>query len=113
MSKLSREDVLNIKKALSEGVTHIELSELYGVTKCSITNIATGKTWAHVEGPKPLKTAYDKLGSEIVEDIVSMRSQGVSGVDIAARLGLGTTTVYRYLRKAGYGRDFGSSPIRR
>lgn len=53
-SKLTREDVVEIKRLLSEGQTHKSIGERYGVTKENIGQIARGKTWKHVPDPTPL-----------------------------------------------------------
>lgn len=47
-SKLTEEDVLQIKKDLSNGVGQRELAKRYGVKPTNISNIKVGLSWRHV-----------------------------------------------------------------
>ena len=49
MSKLSEEDVRNIKKRLKEGQTSYSIAKDYKVNMSSIYCIEYGKTWKHIE----------------------------------------------------------------
>jgi group I intron endonuclease len=49
MSKLTVEQVKDIKNSLSQGIRRSELMKKYGVTKNAIREIAVGKSWKHVE----------------------------------------------------------------
>ncbi len=44
-SKLTKTDVLKIRKLLSKGYSHSKIAKMYLVSKCSITCINTGKSW--------------------------------------------------------------------
>ena len=48
MAKLTNEDVIEIRKLRSSGILLQELSDLFGVTKSVISNVATHKSWKHV-----------------------------------------------------------------
>lgn len=52
VSKLTRKDVIKIKKLLAEGdLNQREISELFPVSSSVISNINTGRAWTHVEVP--------------------------------------------------------------
>lgn len=48
MAKLTNQDVIEIRKLRSSGILLQELSDLFGVTKSVISNVATHKSWKHV-----------------------------------------------------------------
>jgi IS30 family transposase len=47
-TKLTAEDVLEIKRLLRDNVSQSEIARRYGVTKGNIGHIARGKTWSHI-----------------------------------------------------------------
>lgn len=47
-SKLTADEVAEIKEKLSEGATQTELAEEYGVSRPTVTHIDRGNTWNHV-----------------------------------------------------------------
>jgi DNA-binding XRE family transcriptional regulator len=47
-SKLTEDDVREIRRRKEEGATHMELAEEYGVTKTTISQIYNRKLWSHV-----------------------------------------------------------------
>jgi len=57
-SKLSAEQVSRIKAVLAEGRMYTsELAREYGVTSPTISSIARGNTWRHVQAAAPVQTA--------------------------------------------------------
>lgn len=44
-SKLTSDDVTQIRKLLSEGMTHRKIAKLFGVSSPTITGIHTGRYW--------------------------------------------------------------------
>lgn len=48
-SKLTEDNVREIRKLLAQGITHREIARMYQVRKCSITAINTGRNWKHVK----------------------------------------------------------------
>jgi len=48
-SKLSEEDVRNIRRLLADGVSRRKIGFVYGVSGVAITLIANGRTWTHVK----------------------------------------------------------------
>lgn len=48
MAKLTNEDVIEIRELRSSGILLQELSDLFGVTKSVISNVARHKSWKHV-----------------------------------------------------------------
>jgi hypothetical protein len=49
LSKLTEEEVICIKKLLSQGRTNTEIARLFGVTHGNISCIKLGQTWKHLE----------------------------------------------------------------
>lgn len=49
-SKLTEEDVVEIRNLLSKGVTHRTIAIKFNVGKSAITDINTGLTWKHISG---------------------------------------------------------------
>jgi group I intron endonuclease len=47
-SKLTTDDVLNIRHLISQGISDRKLACQFGVTRAAITSIRTGKTWRNV-----------------------------------------------------------------
>lgn len=47
-SKLTREEVVEIKAALEEGESQYEVAERYDVSRSCIGKIDRGETWTHV-----------------------------------------------------------------
>jgi len=54
-AKFKDEDIVNIKKLISEGCRTIDIANLYNVEGQTITQIKTGDRWSHI------KTEYDDL----------------------------------------------------
>ena len=48
-SKLTEENVLEIRSLLGQGAYHKNLAEIYGVATSTISRIAQGKKWTHVK----------------------------------------------------------------
>lgn len=48
VAKLNPDNILEIRRRLADGETHRKIAEDFGVKHTVITNINTGKTWAHV-----------------------------------------------------------------
>ncbi len=48
-SVLTEEQVINIKRLLSEGITKMVLSKRLGISYSTIWNIDTGQTWSHLK----------------------------------------------------------------
>ena len=48
VSKLTEEDVLAIRHAVSQGMKQREAAEAFGVSRGAISNIVYRKTWAHI-----------------------------------------------------------------
>ena len=49
-SKLTEEQVIDIKKRLQKEETQSSIAKIYGVSRASISKIKHNKTWKHVKG---------------------------------------------------------------
>jgi len=47
-AKLNDENVKEIRKLRKSGMTHKNISKIFGVSSVSITQILLGRTWSHV-----------------------------------------------------------------
>ncbi len=109
MAVLTDELARQIHAEYSVGnITQRELSERFGVSQGNISLILNGKLWKHL-GLLPaskrdhhlrgLDNPKGKVSAEMAEQISKLSAQGMSGPKIAAQLGIGSTTVYRFLRR--------------
>jgi HNH endonuclease len=57
LAKLDEEKVDHIRFLLAIGMKHRDIAEIFGVSKSTITNINTGKTWTHVTFGEPGRLA--------------------------------------------------------
>ncbi|KKM62165.1 hypothetical protein LCGC14_1524500, partial [marine sediment metagenome] len=48
MHKLTEKKVLKVKRLLKEGTTQQKIAEMFDVSRMTITDINTGRTWSHV-----------------------------------------------------------------
>lgn len=65
-SKLTAEDVREIKSRLGEDETHAEIADDFGVCRSAVTMISTGDTWPHIE-PDGGATEDGRSVAEIVD----------------------------------------------
>jgi HNH endonuclease/NUMOD4 motif-containing protein len=47
-AKLTERQVTEIRSLLADGLSHCRIADMFGVSQPTITNIKTGKTWAHL-----------------------------------------------------------------
>lgn len=48
ISKLSKNDVIKIKKLLNEGKTQKTIAKMFNINQTTVSNIKVGKTWKNV-----------------------------------------------------------------
>lgn len=51
-SKLTEQDVIDLRDRAAKGVTQMSLSRTFGISNVMARNIASGRSWAHVGGPR-------------------------------------------------------------
>lgn len=47
--KLIVKEVIEIKQRLKKGETHISIAKDYNISRVTVTNISTGKTWSYIK----------------------------------------------------------------
>tara|TARA_R110000823_G_C15591229_1_gene464249 strand:- start:217 stop:468 length:252 start_codon:yes stop_codon:yes gene_type:complete len=57
-SKLTEENVINIKKRLAKKEKHASIAESYGVKCGTISNISIQRSWSHIQLPSNTKELY-------------------------------------------------------
>ena len=107
MSLLTEEQVLEIRKRLSIGERGSHLAREYGVKPMCISQIRTGRSWAHSAtqdeinackrasslGLKGSSHPGSKLNEHAVREIIQLLYAKTPQKDIASRLGCSTATV--------------------
>lgn len=100
LSKLTDEDVLEIREARARGVGSKSLAERYGVSQKAIWGITNGRTWKHVAGPLTKGWRRRGMDRDAKKDILSLRSLGKTYTEISVALGRGRSTVARVCQEA-------------
>jgi hypothetical protein len=60
-SKLTNEQVLEIRELVAAGTTRAETARLYGIALATVNEIAWGEIWAHLGGPRtPRSRIHDR-----------------------------------------------------
>lgn len=47
-ARINESDVLHIRTLISQGMSHKEIGSIYGLKRCSITDISLRRTWKHI-----------------------------------------------------------------
>ncbi len=105
-SKLSEEQVLNIKQMILDGYNNKYIGDLYGVGKSCIASIRKGKTWRHLflndEFEQLVKNPINrvrKLFDEDIEDIKLMIKNKFTYKEIAKKYNIPFSNYICVLRK--------------
>lgn len=103
---ISDEQAKRVKELASLGkYTQQEIADMIGCDAHVVAHIGQGKTWKHIDGPKAMTRERKPVPEFDVEQMIDLRKQGMSGVDIAELYGISYGAVYRFLRKAGITRE--------
>lgn len=57
-AKLSEEQVGEIRERLEEGESHASIADAFGIGRSTVSNIATGRTWAPTKAIARVPTCY-------------------------------------------------------
>ena len=97
MSKLTAEQVLNIRRLYKDGLTQYQLADQFSVSQGAISDIIIGKKWKHLHGnysPDHVGRwlGEDHYASKLTEnDVLNIRrfySEGISQAKLAAQFGV-------------------------
>lgn len=106
--KLTRDDVVVIKRRLLAGERQTVIARDYPVNSEAIGNIARGVTWTHVPWEKPYEPPRRKpcgsLTPDMVRDIRERLSAGASVAELASEHNVSRQTIY-FIRKGRTWRD--------
>lgn len=97
--KLTKEDVIEIKKLLLNNEAQYVIAEKFGVTRQCISNIQRGKTWSHVviEDFTPFSNSRParnrKITAEDVVEIKKLAEDGITRKELAERYGVSTRNI--------------------
>jgi predicted GIY-YIG superfamily endonuclease len=93
-SKLTEEQVLDIRVRHWQGESQLSLARCFNVTGPTVNSICTGKTWTHVGGP----TGYlRKNKTEKITLVKELKELGLTPKEINQETGISITSIYRYL----------------
>ena len=98
-SKLTEQDVIEIRRRYAAGESGAEIGKDYGLTYNGIWTLATGRAWAHVPGVCPSR-GYSRprsLNDEQLAKARALRREGKTFKEIAAVFGVVQQTVHRLL----------------
>jgi plasmid maintenance system antidote protein VapI len=117
--KLTAEDVVGIRRALSAGTRVGAISAEYGITQQMVSQIQTGRAYADVRGPvqRPARRA-EPLTVEQVTAINRRVGDGERRPDVATAFGISPSTVNAVMtgrisgRVSGSPREFSEEEIR-
>lgn len=119
--KLDMVEVIDIRNELADGASQVEIAERYGVTQQMVSNIASGRAYVDIGGPRAGRrpTVADPLTVEQILEIRSRVRQGELRNDVAAAFGVSKWTVDSVMRsrvhrlETGDVRRFGRDDVRR
>ena len=114
LSKLTNEQVIEIRQAYIAGDTIYEIGPRYGIKPNSVSDLTTGRAWKHLLGVNGAPTLADlkaraaigtnssaKVTKEIAAKIRQRLSTGELGKDLAVEYGLHKATISQIkLRKS-------------
>jgi len=97
-SVLTEIDVVAIRSVYANNeYTQLELSQIYGVTRETISAVVRGKSWPHVGGPLTVKKWQDKKTSQgVIDNIIELRKNKVTYNNIALQLGISRNVAAKY-----------------
>lgn len=94
-SILKDETVIGIASLIREGISNTQIAQKMGVSMQVVASIKSGRTWGHLtEIDKcSLTRQIKRFTKKEREDILSMLNSGLSGAEIARRLGCDKSTI--------------------
>jgi len=108
-SRLTKEQVLQIRQKAVSASTYATLAKEYGVTSVTIGNIVSGRSWKSAEGPLTptdrrvgAENRRAKLSSEDVKSIRRLAIAGASQVLLAENFGISQGTVSNILQRKSW-----------
>jgi uncharacterized protein YjcR len=112
-AKLNDKKVLQIRNLYRQGWTRIRIGNKFGLSLGGVAGVVKGRNWKHVAdpaGPTPphrpglpgSRHPNAKLTEEIVREIWSLHSTGMSAAKIGLRFGVSDTTVLLILKRRAW-----------
>ncbi|MBB5804669.1 transposase-like protein [Saccharothrix ecbatanensis] len=98
MALFNKEQVLEIKEALSNGVHYTEVAKQYGVSESVVYCIARGKTYKNV-GPSLFISSPDRMTKEQEAKLVELVYDGKTISEIAEAIGYNVGAVSRKFKR--------------
>lgn len=93
-ARLTKCDVMEIRRRVAAGQTHAEVAADYGVSTATIQLAATGRTWAHLSGAIPIasgkgaENSQARLSESDVMEIRALVASGEQKASVARRFGV-------------------------
>ncbi len=99
LSKLTEKDVRQIFALHEKGCDHKEISEIIKISKPNISMILSGNRWKHITDVVRTNKKNPRVATEVKQQIIELRKQGLFQKDIAKQLNINQSTVSRTLEK--------------
>lgn len=97
-------DVWLIRLAASYGATYPDIAAWYGVSREAVRHVATGRRWAHYEGPRTGGRRHPNLTTDDVREIRARAARGETQRQIAVQMGVAVGTVSNAVTGKAIGR---------
>ncbi len=89
MVKLTEEQVIEIRRLRTDGVTGVELAQRFQVTPNAISLIVTGKSWSHLPGfGYARKNPGPRIDRSLLNQAMQLAKTGISANRIAKQLSI-------------------------
>jgi hypothetical protein len=94
---LSEDDVIIIRERVATNECKQHIADDFGISRQTVTDISSGKTWSHIGGPITKPKPAKRLGTELHDEIRRLRQEhGLSYNKIAKQLGISPATALKY-----------------
>jgi hypothetical protein len=97
-ARLTEKAVLAMRQLYAAGgLRQIDLAAMFGVAKRTVQEVTSGRTWAHVGGPRVHRR---KLAQDLGPAALRMRRRGLTWAAIGHALGIAMSTAYYVAQQA-------------
>lgn len=86
--KLTDEQVIDIRRKRSEGVSGIDIADKYGITPQNVSKIVCGKNWTHLPMfPYKRNSLAMRIDSDLFDRAIALAKSGASALEIVRETG--------------------------
>jgi DNA-binding CsgD family transcriptional regulator len=92
-SKLTAEQIIEIRELYRLGTLQRELAERFGINRPTVSQIVTGKRWGHIADSVSVNDGRTPLTADQVREMRRLYAQGASQYKLATLFGVSRPTV--------------------